>query len=166
MILRINKAGSVALPPGAIAHAFCSLPPKDRFSACLFAAADADAIDLLVLTEVAARWPARHVRLTERPTVALVGDDPGTPYGLGGPCAWRCAPALRSWRQAAIVHGAGGESAHYAEAIIAAHTIGRIVFVETTSANAPSWVDFLACETTLLIKPKDGPHPLDKRVLH
>ena len=166
MILRINKAGPKALPPGAIALALGTLPPKDRFSACLFAAADADQIDLLVLTEAAARWPGRDARISERPTVALIGDDPGTRDGLGGPSAWRCAPALRSWRQGVIVHGAGGSPEHYAEAVRAAHMIGRIAFIETTSGNAPSWVDYLACETTLLIKPKGGPHPLDLRVLH
>ena len=107
------------------------------------------------------------MRHTTRPTVLLVGDDPGGPNGLGGPDAWRCSSKVGIWAQAAVVHGAGGDPQHYRFAVAAALTFGRVVFIESTACHALAWADRIGCPRTLTILPRDGLHPVEnKEVVH
>ena len=91
----------------------------------------------------------------------IVGDDD---YQPAGPSAWACAAKLRSWARFAIVHGAGAERRHYADAATMTVQVRRMLFIETSSAGAQAWAAFLAERTPLLpmmgILSTDGPHPV------
>jgi hypothetical protein len=135
--------------------------PAQRFFDPLAAPAEADLIDLVAFAEPETPWPGqiKHLR---RPTVVLVGDDPGGPFGLGGPEAWQCTSKLSRWLRAVIIHGAGGEPEHYAAAVRAARKVGRAALIETTSAHALKWRARLDCPRTLMILPSVGAHPVTR----
>jgi hypothetical protein len=116
-------------------------------------------IDVVAIADPSTPWP-RQLKHSRRPTVVLLGDDPGTPDGMGGPDAWRCTVKLARWVRAVLVHGAGGAPEHYAEAVRACRKVGRVALIETTSRHAHAWVNRIGCPRTLLILPKTGPHPL------
>jgi hypothetical protein len=166
MLFSVSRSGLAAVPAKEVQAALLTLPVAFRFIGPMLAAVIAHDLDVFAIGEPAARWPCRRARLSDRPTVALVGDDPGAARGLGGPGAWQCTAAIRRWCNAAIVHAAGGEPHHYREAVLAALLVGRVAFIETTSANAQAWAERLACPATLLILPREGAHPIDNRVLH
>jgi hypothetical protein len=133
--------------------------PSMQFMNPLAALAEGDVIDLLGIAIPAAAFP-KHLKHSRRPMVTLVGDDPGTPEGMGGPDAWACAHRLSKWARAVIIHGAGGEREHYAAACQAALKVGRVAMIETTSMHAKAWAERLRCPHTLLILPKGGSHPV------
>jgi hypothetical protein len=162
----VNHAGIVPLSKDQAAQAVAALPPGFGFIRPLADCAMHDTIDLFGFAEPAARWPGRKLRLASRSTVVLVGDDPGNAEGRGGPAAWGCAGAIGRWCHAAIIHAAGGQPAHYLEAVRGAMLFGRLALIETTSRHAEAWAQCIGCPTTLVILPTDGQHPIDKRVLH
>jgi len=96
----------------------------------------------------------------KRPLICLVGDDD---YLEGGPSTWACAEKLRSWAAFAIIHGSGAECWQYAMAASVAREAKRLLFVETSSAAAQDWAEFLRQRADLKfwgILPKTGPHPV------
>jgi hypothetical protein len=133
--------------------------PNQQFVKPLARLAEADIIDLLGFAIPAAPFP-KHLKRSAKPTVALIGDDPGAPEGMGGPNAWLCAHWLSKWARAVIVHASGGEPEHYAAACQAALRVGRVAMIETTSMHAKAWAERLRCSNTLMILPKDGLHPV------
>lgn len=161
----------VALPAGmrlcseAEAAALVALPNAAHLAPAIDAALEGR-IELAILPHPAAPWPSRFLRETARPTLVLVCDDPGSPEGNGGPGAWRCADRIGRWCAASIIHGAAGKAWHYAEAARATLRFQKLVVVETTGLHVLPWQHRIACETTLLIVPKDGTHPTGERVLH
>ncbi len=166
MLISITRAGATAFPPELARRAVAALPVAGNWLLPLATRAGADDLDLLAFEDTQARWPGRHLRMSNRPTVCLVGDDPGCLEGQGGPDAWRCAEPLARWCAGAIIHASGGEPEHYSEAVRGALLLGRLALIETTSMHAQAWAERLACPTTLLILPSDGMHPIDMRVLH
>ena len=166
MLVAVTRAGAVPLTKAQTAQTMAALPPAYRFVDPLAVAAMRDEVDLFGFAHPQARWPGRQLRLATRPTVLLIGDDPGNAEGQGGPTAWQCAREIGKWCQGAIIHAAAGEPRHYQEAVRGALMLGRLAMIETTSMYVKAWAECLACPTTLLILPNDGPHPIDKRVLH
>jgi hypothetical protein len=122
-------------------------------------AAEHDVIDLVGFSDPKTPFPW-SLNQTKKPTLVIVGDDPGLLLGLGGPNAWRCTERLRRWCRAVIIHAAGGEQEHYAIAVQGTVFAGRLALIETTSHHAAAWAERLACPHTLTIIPRQGQHPL------
>ena len=122
----------------------------------LYAAA-ADGLIQLVEVTPGAGLPKALDRAA-RPLVVLVGDDGERPVGPDG---WRCTPRLRRMARGAIVHAAGGERAHYAEAVRAALTgAAPLALIETTTEHAQAWVQvFLRRPQMLIVPPHGNNHP-------
>lgn len=100
----------------------------------------------------------READAKRRPVLVLIGDDD---HASTGPDGWRCARRLAPWTRAAVVHGTGGEAAHYAVAVGFAIGHGRLVMVETDSTHLSTWTALFANRVPVLtIRPPDaGPHP-------
>lgn len=127
----------------------------------LFRAAADGLLALISLDAPSTPWPAKLIeRYPNRPTVFLLGGDPGFGHSDPAPSEWMCGRRLKYWCRAAVVHGAGGEPAHYRQAVPAALLVRRLAFVETTSRRASEWAEFLDCPLTHVIVPVDGVHPV------
>lgn len=159
MIVVATPARVAVLPAGLATKIRMGMPDGFGFVTPLAIPAETGLINLVGIADPRTPWP-KQMRQTTHPTVLLIGDDPGTPDGQGGPTAWRCAAKIGGWAQAAIVHGAGGEAAHYRFAVGAALRFGRVVLIETTSRHAEAWAAWIDCPRTLAILPRTGPHPL------
>jgi hypothetical protein len=162
MIIAAMATGHFTIPAAVPTAYASSLPPAMRFFTPLLSPAGCDAIDVVAMCATTAALP-RQIKHSRRPTVVLVGDDPGTMDGIGGPDAWRCTSKLARWVHGVLIHAAGGEPEHYAEAVRMARAMGRVAFIETTSLHAPAWTARLGCKRTLLILPRDGAHPCRPR---
>ena len=159
MIIAASTAGCGIIPASVAMAIRARYASTHGFMGPLAVPAEQDLIDLVGIAEPEAPWP-RQLKHSRRPTVVLVGDDPGVPNGMGGPDAWRCTAKLSRWARAVLVHGAGGEAEHYAAAVLACRKVGRVALIETTSRYAKAWADRIGCPRTLLILPTTGPHPL------
>jgi len=151
----------VAQVPGDEAIRFLAArSAQEQFLSTLISPAIADLIDAWFLVDPSVPWP-KAIEHARRPTVVIVGDDPGASDGLGGPDAWRCVRRLRRWTRAAMIHGAGGQPEHYAEVTRAAMKVGRVALVESTSRHALAWRAAIGCPRSLLLIPREGlSHPL------
>lgn len=163
MIHFVLPSGLRPIPHGSLRG---GLPSGFAFALPLWQVADTGLIDAVVLSPPCAPWPARHLRLSDRPTVVVIGDDPGgTLRGSGGAPAFRCARCIAHWTRWTMIHAAGGEALHYRIAVEAAQRFGRMVVIETTSANAAGWRAVLAPRTPLLmVLPRSGVHPIGETV--
>jgi hypothetical protein len=113
------------------------------------------AVQFLHRTE---RAPLGDMRRSPLPLLAWIGDDDDTPTGPDG---WRPALAAIHWARGAMLHAAGGEAAHYANAVIGTLATGRMLLVETSTARVEAWATALAGTPTLVIVPREGkPHPV------
>jgi hypothetical protein len=128
----------------------------------LFRASADGLLALVGIYNPAGAWPSALIeRNANRPTCVLIGADPGVEHPDPPPVAWACARRLKYWQpRAVVIHGAGGEADHYREAATATVLAGRLAFVETTSARALEWVEFLRCPHTAVWLPSDGVHPV------
>ncbi len=118
-------------------------------------------IAAVYVADCRAKWPERELAKFRRPVLMVIGDDNEPERLSTPPSGWRCARMLRAWAKSAIVHGAGGEADHYRLAVLMALTAERAVLVETSSACAVPWAEFLfPTVPTLLIVPRSGPHPV------
>ncbi len=117
-------------------------------------------IDLVNINDPKAKWPKWQLSKLKRPVLVVIGDDlePERPSTL--PSGWHCARMLRAWAKTAIVHGSGGEAAHYRAAVGMALATGRAAMIETNSACVEPWVEFLAPMPFLAIVPRSGSHPV------
>lgn len=124
----------------------------------LFRAVRAGLIELVTPLRAAGWRFLREADAKRRPVLVLIGDDDNASTG---PAGWNCACRLPWWARAAIVHGTGGEAAHYELAVAATLLHRRLVMVETNSAHIPDWTAlFLNRVPLLTIQPPDaGPHP-------
>ena len=165
MILAARRRGLCPVSAAAMNHVMSSIAERDRFAEPVMLAAASGDIDLICMDDPQVPWPTRHLRESKKPTVVIVGDDTGNPGGQGGPSVWRCTPKAAAWAAGAIIHGAGGQPEHYAEAVLGATLLKRVILVETTSAHALAWRDAIGCARTLMILCRDT-HPIDTRVLH
>jgi hypothetical protein len=159
MIYGVGPGGVLAITPSATASFMTTQPSGRQYLSRITSPAGCDILDAYFLVDPAAPWP-KPIERALRPVIVIVGDDPGTADGLGGPSAWRCTSRLRYWPRAAMVHVAAGDDAHYAEVTAAALKVGRVVLVETTSSQAEKWKERLACQRTLMILPRGGVHPI------
>ena len=135
-------------------------------SAPLFVAAAESRIALVHIQDRSFPWPAATIARLTRPTVILVSGDPGWGETSYGPNQWRCAKPLRRWAVAGVLHGAAGRPEHYRDAVARAQRIGRLAFIETTSALAWSWDEFLSPLPMTTILPVTGVHPAEPEVWH
>ncbi len=129
----------------------------------LFRAAADGLLVLLRIENTGTVWPGRLIeRNGHRPTCFLIGADPGVEHpDPPPPSEWACAKRLKYWCQTsgAIVHGAGGEPFHYRDAVAATLMLRRLALIETTSHRADEWASYLRSRKTLIIRPRNGPHP-------
>jgi hypothetical protein len=153
-------SGKVATITAADAARFMSTgDPKYDAIKRITGPAGADVIDAVFLIDPGMAWP-RDIERLRRPVVAIVGDDPGTPWGQGGAPAWRCTTRLRRWTRAAMLHGAAATPDHYSAVVQATLRLGRCTLIETTSANLEGWADALRCPRMLVVLPRGGLHPI------
>lgn len=133
----------------------------------LFRAVADRRIGLVTLGHPGNAWPAAELGRINRPAVVLVGDDPPDGHAEAlGPMKWKAAERLRRWCRWVMVHAAGGEHDHYSAAVQAALLVGNVAVIETGTAYAKDWQDFLACKHTLLVIPRNGlPHPVRPEVV-
>lgn len=114
------------------------------------------------------RFKAFVRAISRRPAIALIGDDDGFDRG---PQGWSLTGRAVAWARRIMIHGAGGEIAHYEAAILAAKVAGRCLVVECSSATLPAWIDLARTAAhsppTLIIEPRNGVHPLpvDRRAM-
>ena len=78
------------------------------------------------------------------PAIVLIGDDDDEPCG---PAGWHVATRLLSWARLVVLHGTGGEAAHYQAVVDAAPTFGRALIVECASEHLPLWIAAAARHT-------------------
>jgi hypothetical protein len=116
-------------------------------------------LTLVALNDPAVPWPATEMARFVKPVVVIVGDDPAAGIALG-PDGWKAAEPIRRWCRWAMIHGAGGEAAHYAAAMAPAALCHRVVLVETSSALAPAWGAFLGAPGLTILPPPGMSHPL------
>lgn len=102
--------------------------------------------------------PDRLTLLQATPAIILIGDDD---HRATGPKGWRCRRELVRWASHAIIHAAAGEPDHYRVAVLLAVQVGRVAFIETTSAHARTWHCVFADfgKPTINIVPGDDVHP-------
>ena len=124
----------------------------------LFRAVRAGLIELVMPRRETGWRFLREADAKRRPVLLLIGDDD---HASTGPDGWRCAKRLPPWTRAAVVHGTGGEAAHYAAAVGFAIGHGRLVMLETDSAHLAEWTALFANRVPLLTirPPDDGLHP-------
>jgi hypothetical protein len=142
----------------AVARA--SSQPAGQGFAVMLRAAAAKRIRPTAILNRRAVWTPRALK-SSLPTVVLIGDDAGDSRD---PDEWRCAISAIAWAKAAIVHGTGAQTWHYAEAIRAAKLMGRCLFVETDSAHAPAWAAAIqprGIPGLSIIPPNGGVHPVE-----
>jgi hypothetical protein len=125
-------------------------------------------VDLVWVGDRGVPWPGGTVKRLKRPVLAIVGADMDDGRDDPGPAGWLCSRRLRDWCSVVIVHGSGGEAAHYREAVRAAELTGRCALIETTSARARDWATYFQPKRCLVILPRGGVHPIpsDRRTAH
>ncbi len=166
MIFAAEPNGITCLPPAFSRRVFAKLPDECAAQIGLTEPAEADLLDLVLIANPSTPFPMRLLRQSDKPFVVLIGDDPGTPDGQGGPDAWRCAKRIGPWCDAAIIHAAGAERRHYDAAVAGALMMQRLVLVETTARHASAWHECIGCPSSLLILPRDGVHPVAAEAVH
>lgn len=100
---------------------------------------------------------ASDLRCGDDAVLTLIGDDD---YQSTGPRGWACAATVAAWARCAVVHASGASAETYREAILGARVKGRVVLIETSSANAMAWADLFVGMPTLLVLPRAGDHPI------
>ena len=100
------------------------------------------------------------------PALALLGDDDHEP--LDGPGTWPLAPRVLRWASFVLIHGGAGRPEHYQYAVSLAVVHRRLVMIESSSANIPTWrvaAERWALDARGLTMqpPPDCPHPSLKR---
>ncbi|HYE70098.1 MAG TPA: hypothetical protein VD932_01070 [Aquabacterium sp.] len=81
--------------------------------------------------------PMGRLKRSNRPAIALLGDDDAAPTG---PAGWPQAERLVKWCGAAVVHSTGAKAEHYAAATALALAHRRLLLVETNTAMEPAWL--------------------------
>lgn len=125
----------------------------------------AGALAAVFVTRADAAWPSGVIkRCRHRPTLVILGADAGDDTDPL-PADWLCVPKFRSWLSGGslIVHAAGGEASHYRLACRKAQLARHAAVVECTPSTARAWAEALACPDSLLIRPRDGVHPVAPR---
>jgi hypothetical protein len=159
------RAMNPPVPPAVLSgraelEALCDRLARAGAPCLPLARAAADGLlSLVSLHDPSAPWPASTFGALVPPVVVIVGDDPG-PDLARGPAGWRSAKRLRRWCAWAMIHGAGGEPAHYSAVLGAAALMHRAVLVETSSALAPAWRGFLGAPGLTILPPPGLPHPV------
>jgi hypothetical protein len=121
-------------------------------------------IAAVYVTDCRTKWPERELAKFRRPVLLVIADDLEPERLSTPPSGWRCARMLRAWAKSAIVHGAAGEAEHYRGAVLMAMATGHAALIETSSACAVLWTEFLApAMATLTLIPRSGPHPIAPR---
>lgn len=135
-----------------------------RLSPChlpLFQAAASGTICLVQIENRSTKWPRTYLhRYENRPTCVVISDDRGYGFPSYPPEQWASAKRIKYWCAAAMVHGSGGELAHYKQAALSTLAAKRFALIETTSEHAMAWAKFLAPTRTLVILPDSGVHPV------
>ena len=116
-----------------------------------------DGIIAMQFLQRSERAPLGDMRRSPLPLLAYVGDDDDASTGPDG---WRPALATIRWARGALLHAAGGEAQHYAQAVLGTLATRRLLLVETSTEHVQAWADALAGVPTLVVVPREGkPHP-------
>ncbi|MBB3900104.1 hypothetical protein [Roseococcus suduntuyensis] len=101
-----------------------------------------------------------------KPLVVLLGGDGITPDGSRdcGPEGWQQSRRLLRWSRWTLLHGTGGEEAHYDWAVEAARSYRRVLIAECGTATLPTWMALRAevapyCPGAVLQCDPDDFHP-------
>jgi hypothetical protein len=97
---------------------------------------------------------------TGKPVLCIVGDDD---HCATGPAAFPIAKRLAYWARRIMVHGTGGQAAHYALAVEATLLVRQVVLIETDAGHLEEWTRFLGdgkLAPILEIRARDGRHPV------
>lgn len=127
-----------ALPPARLAFAIRALEAAGQgFHAPLYRAVLAGDLSLLILGQ-GERAPLRWLERPSatRPQVIILAGDDGR---VGGPDAFPQASRLLRWARCILLHAAAGEADHYRLAVTMAATAGRLLLIESGSADVAPW---------------------------
>jgi hypothetical protein len=106
-----------------------------------------------------ARIP-REVLWRDAPTIVVAGDDAGRSHGPGD---FPDANRLMKWARRVMIHAMGGEAAHYQLAADAARNHGRVLLIETRTANEIAWEEMARQEIER--RDEQGAEPLAVLIL-
>jgi hypothetical protein len=129
----------------------------------LFRALGAKRISLCEILRGADTLDKSLIVNTPLPVVCVLGDDD---FCSTGPSGFPIAEDLIRWSKCRVIHGAGGEAAHYEEAIFGAEILGNCLFIETSSQFVDEWLALVkknfgdAAPHTMVVKATDRPHPV------
>jgi hypothetical protein len=111
--------------------------------------------------------PAKVLR-DPRPHLILLGDDD---LCSSGPAGWPQGRRLLRWCRRVMIHATGGEPQHYALAVEATESAGRVLLIETDMVHMPAWLALVQERQppvpTLVLRPHPGEpaHPTCPAVL-
>jgi hypothetical protein len=96
---------------------------------------------------------------SQKPMVVLLGDDDGASSGPAGFRSWR---RLKSWAGCGLIHAAAADVETYTVAIAMAVLQGRLLLIETSSAQEPAWAEALQAAgiPAVGVLPRGGVHPV------
>ena len=80
--------------------------------------------------------PIKDMDRLSKPLIVMICDDGPV---CGGPEDWSCANRTFRWAAGGVLHGTGGEPAHYRLALAGAKACRRFVIVDTSSDYLPAW---------------------------
>jgi hypothetical protein len=101
-----------------------------------------------------ARIP-REVLWRDAPTIIVAGDDAGRSHGPGD---FPDADRLVKWARRVMIHAMGGEADQYQLAADAARKNGRVLLIETRTAQEVAWEEMARQEIER--REKQGAEPL------
>jgi hypothetical protein len=116
----------------------------------------------VVFLQPHASVPIGMLKRSQRPTVVVIGDDPGD-AGLG-PSGWGAPQRLLKWSRCVVLHAAGGTVQNYRVVVDLTLRSRRLLLIETTSARQAEWASALLAARPrpvpfLSIIATDGLHP-------
>jgi hypothetical protein len=81
---------------------------------------------------------------------------------LNGPAGFRSWQRLKTWAGCALVHAAAADLETYAIAVSMAVLQGRLLLIETSSAQEPAWAEALQAAgiPAVGVLPRGGVHPM------
>jgi hypothetical protein len=96
---------------------------------------------------------------SQKPMVVLLGDDDGASRGPAGFRSWR---RLKSWAGCGLIHAAAADVETYTVVVTMAVLLGRLLLIETTSAQEPAWAEALQAAgiPAVGVLPRGGVHPM------
>src|SRR4051794_11144416 len=143
---RLNDAILMCEQMGSLGHATLFRAVRDRQISLAIVPRDAPITD-------------KMLNRSQRPMVVLLVDDDGASTGPAGFRSWR---RLTTWAGCALVHAAAADAETYQLVVTMAALQGRLLLIETTSAQEPAWAEALQAAgiPAVGVLPRGGVHPV------